>query len=340
MKTATIRRVTAGLVLALVLAAGAGVLAQIAFYQKIVLTGPCQLSAGSGTPEGAVIGSPCDLFLRTNGGAGTILYIKETGAATNTGWAAVPPAGTIPAASGGTGIASYAVGDLIYASAATTLAKLADVAAGSYLRSGGVTTAPVWSTLTLPNTIAQGEIPTATAANTVTALAVGTAGQYLRSGGAAANVTWATFQAGELYSAATAASPFAFALDTDTGTFEVLTDAAIVKGVETGVTVDAAGDTITSTTDGIFRIGFHVSFVTALAGTDRFEFKIYKEGVALENCMTVRDASSATDFGSASITCLTTGSANDTWDVRVNNATDGTDISVSKLNFNLTRIGG
>ncbi len=48
----------------------------------------------------------------------------------------------IPVASGGTNIASYAIGDLLYASAATTLSKLADVAVGSVLISGGVTTAP------------------------------------------------------------------------------------------------------------------------------------------------------------------------------------------------------
>lgn len=48
-------------------------------------------------------------------------------------------------AQGGTGIASYAVGDLLYASGATTLSKLADVAVGSVLVSGGVTTAPAWS---------------------------------------------------------------------------------------------------------------------------------------------------------------------------------------------------
>jgi len=59
----------------------------------------------------------------------------------------------VTAAQGGTGQAGgYAIGDILYASGATALSKLADVAVGSYLRSGGVTTAPVWSTPTLPNT--------------------------------------------------------------------------------------------------------------------------------------------------------------------------------------------
>lgn len=188
----TRRRLWGGFFVAIMLAAAGVGIAQVAFYQRVILTGPCQLSAGSNSPEGVFVGSPCDVYLRTNGGAGTILYLKETGAATNTGWQPVPPGGTIPAASGGTGITSYAVGDLLYASAATTLAKLADVAAGSYLRSGGVTTAPAWSVLKLPDAAAQGEILSATSANTLTALGVGTAGQYLRSAGAAANVAWST----------------------------------------------------------------------------------------------------------------------------------------------------
>jgi hypothetical protein len=53
--------------------------------------------------------------------------------------------GTLPAANGGTGQASYAVGDLLYASGATTLSKLAAVAVGQVIISQGVTTAPVWS---------------------------------------------------------------------------------------------------------------------------------------------------------------------------------------------------
>jgi hypothetical protein len=73
---------------------------------------------------------------------------------------------TILANKGGTGFASYAVGDLLYADTTSTLAKLADVAAGSYLRSGGVTTAPVWSTLILPNAITANRVVFGSATNT------------------------------------------------------------------------------------------------------------------------------------------------------------------------------
>jgi hypothetical protein len=53
--------------------------------------------------------------------------------------------GTLAVARGGTGLGTYTVGDLVYASGTTTLSKLADVAAGRVLISGGVGAAPAWS---------------------------------------------------------------------------------------------------------------------------------------------------------------------------------------------------
>jgi hypothetical protein len=70
-----------------------------------------------------------------------------TPAAATTG--AVTLAGTLIAANGGTGFASYAVGDLLYADTTTTLAKLPDVATGNALISGGVNTAPAWGKIGL-----------------------------------------------------------------------------------------------------------------------------------------------------------------------------------------------
>lgn len=75
-------------------------------------------------------------------------------------------AGTLDADNGGTGQSSYAVGDLLYASTTTALSKLADVSAGSYLRSGGVNTAPLWSTLKLPNAATANRIPYASSTDT------------------------------------------------------------------------------------------------------------------------------------------------------------------------------
>lgn len=55
----------------------------------------------------------------------------------------------IPATSGGTGQSSYAVGDIVYASTTTALSKLADVATGNALLSGGVGVAPAYGKIGL-----------------------------------------------------------------------------------------------------------------------------------------------------------------------------------------------
>jgi len=71
-----------------------------------------------------------------------------------------PGLSTILATKGGTGQTSYAVGDLLYANTTTTLAKLADVATGNALISGGVLTAPSWGKIGL-TTHVSGVLPIA-----------------------------------------------------------------------------------------------------------------------------------------------------------------------------------
>jgi len=77
-------------------------------------------------------------------GAVTISGLSVAGIVTNTSGGVLGTTATIPVANGGTNIASYTIGDLLYASGATTLSKLADVATGSCLISGGVGVAPSW----------------------------------------------------------------------------------------------------------------------------------------------------------------------------------------------------
>ena len=57
-------------------------------------------------------------------------------------------------------------GDIISFSAANTPSRIAAVAAGSYLRSAGTSTLPVWSTLVLPNSATANQIVRATSTNT------------------------------------------------------------------------------------------------------------------------------------------------------------------------------
>ncbi len=77
----------------------------------------------------------------------------------------------IDAQHGGTGQTVYAVGDLLYASTTTVLSKLADVATGSVLISGGVGVAPSWSsaptvtTLTTATLTSAGSLSVTSASN-------------------------------------------------------------------------------------------------------------------------------------------------------------------------------
>lgn len=111
---------------------------------------------------------------------------------------------TIGAGFGGTGQTTYAIGDILYASAATTLSKLTAIAAGNVLLSGGVTAAPAWGKVQLASGASQhvaGTLPTgnggtggtatptsggvAYGASSVYAFtAAGTSGQVLLSAGA------------------------------------------------------------------------------------------------------------------------------------------------------------
>ena len=75
-------------------------------------------------------------------------------------YGAISLGGTLVAANGGTGQSSYTIGDLLYASGTTALSKLADVAIGSALISGGVATAPSWGKIGL-TTHVSGTLPVA-----------------------------------------------------------------------------------------------------------------------------------------------------------------------------------
>jgi len=66
-----------------------------------------------------------------------------------------PGGPNVVVADGGTNLSAYTTGDLIYASLATTLARLVDVAAGQPLLSGGVLAAPAYAGYTLSGTAAQ-----------------------------------------------------------------------------------------------------------------------------------------------------------------------------------------
>jgi hypothetical protein len=65
------------------------------FPSRQVKAADCQLNwealagallTGVGSPNGSQVASPPALYLRQDGGAGTTLYVKESGVNTDTGW--------------------------------------------------------------------------------------------------------------------------------------------------------------------------------------------------------------------------------------------------------------
>lgn len=59
----------------------------IVFTMLLSINGQ-KLMVGTGSPAGACAAAQGSIFIRTDGGAGATLYVKETGGATNAGWTA------------------------------------------------------------------------------------------------------------------------------------------------------------------------------------------------------------------------------------------------------------
>ena len=127
-------------------------------------TGQVLIATTSGAPSWGAIPSTAAVTSITFGTTGLTPSTATTGAVT--------VAGTLVAVNGGTGQSSYAVGDLLYASSSTALSKLADVATGNALISGGVSTAPSWGKIGL-TTHVSGTLPAANGGTGQTSYTIG-----------------------------------------------------------------------------------------------------------------------------------------------------------------------
>ncbi len=134
-------------------------------------------TASQAPAAGSLINSTLGSELAINITDGKLFYKDNANAVQVIGWK------VRPATAGGTGLTSFAVGDLIYADTTTTLAKLADVATGNALISGGVGVAPSWGKIGL-TTHVSGTLPIAnggtngTATPTAGAIPYGTGTAY------------------------------------------------------------------------------------------------------------------------------------------------------------------
>lgn len=115
---------------------------------------PIQLYYSSTTTNAPLAANLANGELAINITDGKLFYKDNASAIQVIGWK------VRPATAGGTGLTSFAVGDLIYADTTTTLAKLLDVATGNALISGGVSTAPAWGKIGL-TTHVSGVLPVA-----------------------------------------------------------------------------------------------------------------------------------------------------------------------------------
>jgi hypothetical protein len=128
-------------------------------------SGTVDIRSGTGTPEGVVVGTVGDIFLRTNGGAATTMYVKESGSG-NTGWSAVGGGGGSPHAILSTThsdslSATVTQGDLIFANTTPAWARLAkDTNATRYLSNTGTSNGPAWALINLANGLT-GNLPVA-----------------------------------------------------------------------------------------------------------------------------------------------------------------------------------
>lgn len=160
----------------------------------------------------------------------------------------VSSSSTVPVASGGTNITSYTIGDILYASGATTLSKLAIGTAYYILRTNSGATAPEWVALTETIAVAISDETTALTTGTAkvtfrmpyafkvtsvkasltTSSSSGTPTFDINEGGTTILSTKLTIDANELTS-------------TTAATAAVISDTALAADAEMTIDIDTAG---------------------------------------------------------------------------------------------------
>jgi len=189
-------------------------------------------------------------------GAYTVVYTDGTNVVSQiTQLPSLTLATALAATSGGTGQSSYAVGDLLYASTTTALSKLADVATGNALISGGVSTAPAWGKIGL-TTHVSGTLPVANGGTNQTTY---TDGQLLIGNSTGNTLTKATLTAGTGITITNGSG--AITIAGNTGTVTSVSGTGTVNGITLTGTVTSSGSlTLGGTLSG-------VSLTTQVTGT-------------------------------------------------------------------------
>ncbi len=217
-----------------------------------------------------------------NGSANIDLPGVNTAGNQNTSGTAAGLSATLVATSGGTGQSSYAVGDILFASTSTALSKLADVATGSALISGGIGVAPSYGKIGL-TTHVSGTLPVANGGTGITSLGAGVA-TFLgtpSSANLAAAVTNETGTGALVF--ATSPTLTTPNIGAATGTSAVLTGAA-------GVLTRAA-----ATQDGVELVG-------RAGGTGSFKVSLTPTTLSASRTITLADGNTTLQAGTMAVT--------------------------------------
>ena len=221
-----------------------------------------------------ILGTP------TSGNFSTGTFTWPTFNQNTTGTAAGLSA-TLVATSGGTGQSSYAIGDLLYASTTTALSKLADVATGNALISGGVGVAPSYGKVGL-TTHVSGTLPVANGGTGITSLGTGVA-------------TW-------LETPSSANLLAAMTDETGTGALVFATSPTLVTpniGAATGTSLAATGGTVlvraAATQDGVQLQG-------RAGGTGSWEVAITPTTLTADRTVTLADGNTTLQAGTMAVT--------------------------------------
>jgi hypothetical protein len=203
-------------------------------------------------------------------GARTLVYVDGTNVVSSVSNLPTLTLNTaLAATSGGTGQSSYAIGDLLYASTSTALSKLADVATGNALISGGIGVAPAWGKIGL-TTHVSGTLPVA---NGGTGDTTYTNGQLLIGNTTGNTLTKATLTAGTGITITNGTGSITIA--GNTGTVASVSGTGTVNGITLSGTVTSSG----SLTLGGALSG--VSLTTQVTGSQRWDrgYVLYRYGL-------------------------------------------------------------
>jgi hypothetical protein len=132
------------------------------------------IAIGAAAVSGLAASATTDTTNASNISSGTLGTSRLSGSYTGITGVGALAAGSlatgftaVSAPLGGTGQTSYTVGDILYADTSTSIAKLADVAVGDALISGGVGAAPSWGKIGLATHVS-GTLPVANGGTGVT----------------------------------------------------------------------------------------------------------------------------------------------------------------------------